>query len=243
MSDLKDAVRELAIANRILAREEVCDYLGHISIRHPTKKDRFLLSCSRAPELVKVSDIMEYDLEGNSTDGKNLPMYVERFIHAAIYAARPDVNSVSHNHAYDLLPFAVSPKAKLKALVHPAFAIGLNPPTWDFRKKFKGKSPLVLNMVQGNDLAKTLGKKNNVALMRNHGVVVAHDTLLMSVYTSIYLKVNAKVQTEAMKLGPVSYLKPDELKTIEGLYTSARHTVTRGWEYWVRRADVTGVDE
>ena len=44
-----------------------------------------------------------------------------------------------------------------------------------FSEKFKGKSPLVLNMIQGRDLAKTLGKQS-VALMRNHGVVVAHDS-------------------------------------------------------------------
>ena len=33
---LNNAIRELVIANRILARENVIDGFGHVSVRHPT---------------------------------------------------------------------------------------------------------------------------------------------------------------------------------------------------------------
>ncbi len=52
MSDLEQVISELVIANRILAREGVVDAFGHISARHPQRPDRYLMSRSRAPELV-----------------------------------------------------------------------------------------------------------------------------------------------------------------------------------------------
>ena len=54
-----DILRELVIANRILAHEGVVDAYGHISVRHPERADRFFLSCSRSPELVTLDDIIE----------------------------------------------------------------------------------------------------------------------------------------------------------------------------------------
>ena len=41
---------DLVIANRILAKEDVVDAYGHVSVRHPDDPSRYLLSRSRAPE-------------------------------------------------------------------------------------------------------------------------------------------------------------------------------------------------
>ena len=57
MSDLDALERDLVTANHILAREGVTDALGHVSVRHPDRPDRFLLSCSRSPELVRLDDV------------------------------------------------------------------------------------------------------------------------------------------------------------------------------------------
>ena len=35
MSDLEGILRQLVIANRILANEDVVDAYGHVSVRHP----------------------------------------------------------------------------------------------------------------------------------------------------------------------------------------------------------------
>ena len=40
MADLKELIRELAIANRILAAEDVVDAFGHVSVRHPDDPNR-----------------------------------------------------------------------------------------------------------------------------------------------------------------------------------------------------------
>ena len=51
MSDLEGIVREVVIANRILANEDVVDAYGHVSLRHPDDPGRYLLARSVAPEL------------------------------------------------------------------------------------------------------------------------------------------------------------------------------------------------
>src|SRR4029077_16027787 len=98
MSQLEDLLRDLVVANRILANEEVVDAYGHISIRHPDNPKRFFLARSLAPELVEPPDIVELGLDGQPVRHEKRSLYLERFIHAAIYEARPDINSVVHAH-------------------------------------------------------------------------------------------------------------------------------------------------
>ena len=47
MSNLDALIQDLVIANRILAREEVVDAYGHVSVRHPNNPYRFLIARSR----------------------------------------------------------------------------------------------------------------------------------------------------------------------------------------------------
>src|ERR1700757_3704800 len=123
-----DVLRDLVIANRILAHEGVVDAYGHISVRHPERPDRFFLSGSRSPELVTLDDIIEYDLDCNPVDLRGRAQYTERPIHGAIYRKRPDVMSVVHNHAYEVIPFTVAPSVKLRPLLHTAAGIGAELP-------------------------------------------------------------------------------------------------------------------
>src|SRR2546425_8225254 len=105
---LEKALRDVMIANRILAHEGVVDAYGHVSVRHPLDPTRYLLSRSRAPELVERGDIVEFDLEGKAVSGDTRAPYLERFIHGAIYEARPDVQAVVHAHAEAVLPVTLS---------------------------------------------------------------------------------------------------------------------------------------
>ena len=64
MGNLDALIQDLVIANRILAREEVVDAYGHVSVRHPDNPNRFLIARSLAPELVGAKDIVDLDLDG-----------------------------------------------------------------------------------------------------------------------------------------------------------------------------------
>jgi hypothetical protein len=71
--------RTLALANRILYQQGVVDGLGHVSARHPQQPDWFMLSCNRAPGLVRPEDIVTYDLDGNAVSAEPGRPYLERF--------------------------------------------------------------------------------------------------------------------------------------------------------------------
>src|SRR3954467_12198871 len=117
MTRLEAVIDELVTANRILAREGIVDSFGHPSIRHPERPDRFLISRARAPDLIETADIMEITLNGAVIGSDDRKPYLERFIHGAVYEARPEVKAVIHNHSPSVLPFGVT-KKKLKPLHH-----------------------------------------------------------------------------------------------------------------------------
>jgi ribulose-5-phosphate 4-epimerase/fuculose-1-phosphate aldolase len=231
-----DILRDLVIANRILAHEGVVDAYGHISVRHPERSDRFLLSCSRSPELVTLDDIIEYDLDCNPIDLRGRAQYTERPIHGAIYRKRPDVISVVHNHAYEVIPFTVAQSVKLRPLLHVAAGIGGEIPVWDIRNKFGDTNLLVTTLSQGEDLADRLGA-NRVVLMRGHGAAIGGTSIQDTVHTSVHLKINAQIQTEAIQMGgDIIYLSEGEIAEMRR--SSAGHA--RAWEYWTRRAGIAG---
>src|SRR5947207_2222443 len=97
MARLENLLEDLVTANRILAREGIVDSFGHISARHPDNPQHYLLSRARAPDCIEAADIMEFTLDGTPLDPRGRASYLERFIHGALYEARPAIMSVVHN--------------------------------------------------------------------------------------------------------------------------------------------------
>ena len=232
MSALETLLSDLVVANRILAHQGVVDAYGHVSIRHPERPDRFFLSGSRSPELVTLDDLIEFDLDCNPIDQRGRAIYIERPIHGGIYQARPDVNSVVHNHSHEVIPFSISKTVRLRPVYHTAASIGADIPVWDIRAKFGDTNLLVTTMAQGHDLARTLGRAN-VALMRGHGCAVAGTSVYDAVHTAVFLQDNAKLQAAGLRLGEITYLSEGEVaKAAQN--PQDRHS--RAWEYWARRS-------
>lgn len=233
MSSLIETLREIVIANRILAAEGVVDAFGHVSARHPEKPDHYLVARSRSPELVTLDDIMEFTLEGQIVGDDDRKPYAERHIHGGIFERRPDVQSVVHNHAHAIIPFSIT-KTPLRPVMHVTGVIGERVPVWDIEDNFGGTSLLVTNMDQARDLAATLGDER-VVLMRGHGCAIAGASIKETVLTAIYTQVNAELQLQAMPLGDVKYLSADEIElTPETLIGPL--AMERAWEYFARRA-------
>jgi HCOMODA/2-hydroxy-3-carboxy-muconic semialdehyde decarboxylase len=237
MSTLSDCLLNLVIANRILAHEGVVDAFGHVSMRHPDNPERYLLSHSRAPELITEDDLIEFTLDGEAFDLRDRIPYGERMIHGAIYEARAEVQAVIHNHSYELIPFG-STGVPLRPMTHTYSVIGAQIDTWDIRDKFGETDHLVATMEQGRDLAHCLGDRP-VALMKRHGCVVAGRNLKEAVMTAVYLQTNARIQLQAMQIGTPDFLTPVEVEKSTACLFSPLG-LDRAWEYWCFRAGYGG---
>jgi len=223
---------DLVAANRILFSEGVLDGFGHVSLRDPRRPDRFWLARSMAAGLVSASDLMEFDLDCAPVDARGRAVFLERFIHGEIYRVRADVQSVVHSHSPNLVPFGVTP-VELKPLYHMTGFLGDGVPVFEIRKVAgRDTNLLITDGRLGRALAKTLGNKP-ASLMRGHGSVVVGGSLQQAVYRAIYMELNARLQSEAMRLGRVNYLTPGEARA--GAEVNDR-MLNRPWLLWRRKA-------
>jgi ribulose-5-phosphate 4-epimerase/fuculose-1-phosphate aldolase len=204
-TDLAQLRYEIALANRILSHEGVLDAFGHVSARHPDDPNKYLLSRSRAPELVEPDDIIVFDLESNPAEKTDARFYGERVIHGEIFKARPDVMAVCHHHAASMMPYVIS-SAPLVPVFHLGATLGQSLPNWDQREEFGVTNLLVLKPEEGASLAKALGPYWTV-LMRRHGATVAGTTLRELVFRCIYGCRNAEFLTEAPVKAPAKRVK------------------------------------
>ena len=221
-------LEDIAVGSRVLADFGVLDGFGHVSARSPANPNHFLMSRSLAPALVTPDDIMEFDLDGNPVDARGRSVFLERFIHAEIYRARPDVMSVVHTHSAGVIPFSVS-QVPLRAMYHNPSFLAVGVPVWDIRKDFGDTNMLVSNAAIGKSLAAALGDKP-VVLMRGHGDVTVGPSVKVAVFRAYYTDVNAKLQAQALALGG----EPNYLTPAEGEKADKTNLVVmdRIWNLW-----------
>ncbi|MGC1669975.1 MAG: class II aldolase/adducin family protein [Pseudolabrys sp.] len=230
---LLEAHHELALANRIVANEGVIDAFGHVSMRHPDNPNRYLLSRSRAPELVTAEDFIEYDINSQPLRDPGVGQYSERVIHGEIYKARPEVNSVCHHHCPAFMPLLAT-GTDYMPIFHLGAVGGIRPPFWDQRDEFGDTNMLVVKPEEGASLARALGKHWMVLMMR-HGVTVAGTSVRDCVFRSVYSTRNAEYQVRALTIGSeIATLSPGETK-LAGQISAKTTGLMRSWEYWSMR--------
>jgi HCOMODA/2-hydroxy-3-carboxy-muconic semialdehyde decarboxylase len=223
---------DLVVANKVLADLGVLDGFGHVSVRHDKDPNRYLMSRSMAPALVKSDDILEYDLDSVAVDAKGQALFLERFIHGAIYKARPDVKAVVHSHSPSIIPFGIS-ETKLRPVYHMSSFLGHEVPVFEIRDVAGSGSDLLVRTPEiGAALATALADET-VVLMRGHGSVTVGTSIPQVVFRAYYAEMNARLQLQAIQLGAVTYLSREEAaasaKTNDAL-------VMRPWELWKRKA-------
>jgi ribulose-5-phosphate 4-epimerase/fuculose-1-phosphate aldolase len=226
-------LEDIVIGSRVLADFGVLDGFGHVSARHPTNPNHFLMSRSLAPALVTANDIMEFDMDGNAVDARGRTVFLERFIHSEIYKARPDVMAVVHTHSAGVIPFSVT-KVPLRAMFHNPSFLAVGVPVWDIRKEFGETNMLVGDSAIGKSLAEMLGDKP-VILMRGHGDVAVAPSVKMAVFRAYYTDVNAKLQSQALALGgEINYLTPGEGEKADKTNFAV---LDRIWNLWKMRIE------
>jgi ribulose-5-phosphate 4-epimerase/fuculose-1-phosphate aldolase len=225
-----DVLADLAAASRILAAQGVVDGFGHVSMRHPSTPDRYLMARSIAPALVTPADIIEYDLDSNPCNANGRGSFLERFIHGEIYKARPDIMSIVHSHSPSVVPFGLV-GVPMRAMFHNAAFIAAGVPVFDIRDRFGATDMLVGNGAKGVALAEVMGNKD-IVLMRAHGAVACGPTLQAAVFRAVYTEVNARIQHWTLALGggaPLAALDEEEGRLADAVNQGAGR---RAWDLW-----------
>jgi ribulose-5-phosphate 4-epimerase/fuculose-1-phosphate aldolase len=229
MPDVSALIDDLVAANHILADEGVVDGFGHVSVRHPSTADRFLLARSIAPALATPADILEFDLDARPQGASEHALYLERFIHSEIYRARPDVGAVVHSHSRAVVPFSVLASVPLRAMWHVGGFLGTECPVFEIREVAGDATDLLIrDAALGAALARALDR-HSVVLMRGHGCTVVGSDVRQAVFNAIYTEVSAAMQAEAMRLGSISYLTREEAAAAAGCNAAQ---IARSWELW-----------
>ena len=113
-------------------------------------------------------------------------------IHAAIYKARPDVNSVVHTHqtlatAFSMAGTPILPIYNQAAVFAPETPIFPSP-------------RLIYTVQDGKEICETLGDRQAM-LLKGHGVIVCGDSLEYATVHAIYLERTAYMQWIASSVG------------------------------------------
>ena len=224
-------IEDLVDANRILYHLGVVDGFGHVSVRQPGDPSRFIISRSMAPALVTADDLMAIHVDGRPVSDDAPTPYLERFIHGEIYRARPDVVAVVHSHSAAVIPFSIVKSATLKPVSHMSGFIGEGAPVFEIRDTAGPNNDMLVRSNElGAALARSLGG-NNIVLMRGHGSTVIGFNLRQAVYRAVYAEMNARLQSEALRLGTPTYLTLGE--AVESAKANDGQQ-NRAWDLWKR---------
>ncbi|GAC1408602.1 MAG: hypothetical protein NVSMB6_07810 [Burkholderiaceae bacterium] len=226
-------IDDLVAANRILHNQGIADGFSQVSGRSPTDPAHFYMARRLDPFSVTATDIMEFDSDGNVVGNDPRTPDAERFIHSEIYKAEAGTDAVVHAHAPSVISFSIA-NVPLRPVFHMSGFLGKGTPIFEIRSAVISSADtdlLIRTPLLGAKLAQKLGK-SNVVLMRGHGFTAVASSVSVAVFRSVYTDQNARIQSEALKLGTPRFLTEQEAqmaqKTMEGLSGPL-------WEMWKKQ--------
>lgn len=219
---------ELAVANQILFDQDLNDGYGHISARHDRDPQRYIMLRDLVPGRLDAENAIEFDLDSVPIPGRE-GRCKERFIHGEIYKLRPDVKAIVHSHAVELILFSVL-RDPLRPIYQMSAFLGEGAPVFEIRDLPDRGDLLISTAERGRALAQTLGSQG-VVLMRGHGASIVGSSLREVMYRTIYAAQNARLQRDAARFGPATYLDAFEIEHIDNA-----NSYEKAWNFWHQRA-------
>ncbi len=220
-----DALRhDVALANRILERMGLSHAFGHASARIPGT-NTFLLPTRRSPGLAEPGNLLVIDTEGRIVSGDGEPNS-EFWIHARIYAARPDAGGVVHAHPPSCV--CLTQIGEPHRVVHNQggiFADGV--PEYS-------RVGLIRTRELGDLLAQVIGRGNS-AMMRGHGITTVFADVQAAAVAACYLEESVSLQLRMLAAagGDASRIRAFTREEAEGLRDQITGNVAkRAWEYF-----------
>ncbi|MBV9581999.1 MAG: class II aldolase/adducin family protein [Chloroflexi bacterium] len=224
--------QQLADVCRVLFRLHLVDYMGHPSARLPGTnqvliKPRHSLHI-RAQDQIRPADMALVDLDGQHLDGEHAPPG-ERFIHTAIYRARPDVQAVVHTHQPMATVMSIAELPILPVLHVEGELVEQPLPMWPH-------AMLVTTDALGNELAAALGSHRAV-LLQGHGVASVAATPAEAALHAIHLEHLAEANWRVRAIGREPHVIPAQ-------ELAQRAATGVGWEVrWAYYRQLAGCDD
>jgi HCOMODA/2-hydroxy-3-carboxy-muconic semialdehyde decarboxylase len=219
-ADLRD---DVTMANWIAHATGLVSAFGHVSARVPGT-DTFLIPPRTSPMLATAERLLTLDLEGRVLEGTGRPNS-ELWIHARIYAARPDVGAVAHVH-----PPACVVVGQIGQTVRPLHNTGAVPgavPVYE-------RAGLIRTRELGDAVAEVLGTGRSM-LLRGHGANVAESDVRRAIVVACLLEEAARHQLDALAAvggdpSRIRFLDAGERARLED--ELAGEPMNRAWEYY-----------
>jgi L-fuculose-phosphate aldolase len=216
--------RDVALANLVIERFGLSSAFGHASARIPGT-DTFLMPTRRSPGFAAAATLLVVDTEGRILSGKGKPNS-ELWIHARIYAARPDVGGVVHAHP--LACVCLTQIGQPHRVVHNqggAFIAGV--PEYE-------RIGLIRTRELGDLLAHKLGAGIAV-MMRGHGITTAFADVRAATVAACFLEESARLQLDMLASvgGDASRIRAYTREEAESVGDQiGPRVVERAWEYF-----------
>lgn len=225
MSNEQALRRDVALANRIIERFGLSNAFGHVSARLPGT-DRFLISTRRSPGLADENHLLVIDTEGKVLSGEGTPNS-EFWIHARIYAARPDVGAVVHAHPPACI--ALTQIGAPHRVVHNQGAAFTDLPEY-------GRIGLIRSRELGDQVAKSLGGGIAV-MMRGHGISTAYPDVRSATVAACFLEESAQLNLSMLAAaggdgGRIRAFTREEAKLANEQTGPGARAAERAWEYY-----------
>jgi ribulose-5-phosphate 4-epimerase/fuculose-1-phosphate aldolase len=227
-----DLRADVALANRIVHRAGLVTAFGHVSARLPGT-DTFLLPTRASPALARADRLLVLNLDGERLSSDGEPN-TELWIHARIYAARPDVGSVVHVHSPACV--ALGQTGQQLVMLHNAGAVlSDGVPIYD-------RIGLIRSRELGDEVAATLGSKRAM-LLRGHGGNVADADVRSATVVACLLEEAADLQLRALaavggRADALRAFSPEEAARARAEF-DATGPMTRAWTYYAALAENT----
>jgi ribulose-5-phosphate 4-epimerase/fuculose-1-phosphate aldolase len=208
-------------ACRILDGMRLVEGFGHVSARLPDGST--LITPARGLALAQEAELLTFGLDGGCLRGDPASAPLERWMHLAIYRARPDVRAICRTHSRMAAALGAA-RTPIRATHGFGGMLGLEVRVHD-------ETDLITDDGMGQAVAAALGDRTAI-LLRGNGALIAGGSVSQACVRAIYLEEAAWIQVVAAGEGGALPFSADELHARARWYDVE---VARAWEYYTTK--------
>lgn len=179
---------------------------GNLSVYNRESGVMVITPTSVAYETITPEDMVAMTLEGTVLEGSYRPSSEWR-MHAAVYAAKAEVEAIIHTHSPYATAFAVNNKNIPTILIEMVPFLGGDVPLAQFA--IPGTKEV------GEEAVAVLAERTG-CLLANHGVLTVGKTLDQAHIRAVYVEDAAKICSIAMGHGPIVTISEEHIARMRG---------------------------